>query len=78
MLGTQIQLQCTCQDEGFSVRKLRFGSGPKPECSSSKFDPDAAQKDGSLVIKAVIVRKSQLRCFVNPNLTFVLVGSAEK
>lgn len=78
MLGTQIQLQCTHQDEGFSVRKLRFGSGPKPKCSISKFDPDAAQKDGSFVIKAAIVRKSHLRCFVNPNLTFVLVGPMEK
>lgn len=40
--GTQIQLQCIRQAEGFSVRKLRFGSGPETECSVSKFDPDAA------------------------------------
>lgn len=56
-LGTQTQLQCILQDELFSIRKLKFGSEPKPECSISKFDPDAAQKVGGIVIKAAIVRK---------------------
>lgn len=78
MLATQIQLQWKHQDEAFSVRKLRFGSGPNPECSIPKFDPDSAQKNESLVIKASIVRKSHLRCFVHPNLTIVLVTSVEK
>lgn len=78
VLGTQIQLQCTRQDEGFLVRKLRFNSEPELECSISKFYPNAASKDRSLVIKVAIVRKSHLRCFVNPNLTFMLVGPEKK
>lgn len=41
--------------------KLRFGSGPKPECSISKFDPDVAWEVVSLVLKAAIVRKSHMR-----------------
>lgn len=55
-----------------------FCSRPKQECSISRFDPDAAQNHGSLVIKAAIVRKSHLRCFVNTNLTFMLVEPVEK
>lgn len=78
VLGTQIQLQCMHEDEEFSVRKLRFNSEPKLECSIPKFYPNAPSKDRSLVIKVAIVRKSHLRCFVNPNLTFVLVGPEEK
>lgn len=57
VLETQIKMQCSHQDEGFSVRKLRFCSVTKPEYSISKFDPDAAQNDGSFVIKAAMVRK---------------------
>lgn len=42
------------------------------------FDSDAAQNHGSLVINTAIVRKSHLSCFVNSNLTFVLVKPEEK
>lgn len=53
VLRTQIQLQCTLQGEAFYVRKPRFGSGPKPKYSIPKFDPDAAQKDGSPVMEVL-------------------------